>query len=299
MKIRIKYLVCVSGTLFVLAFAPVLVADELISASTTPAPSPGTRYGLFNWLDSRSVYGQDFFPEPFLVGESDSESEARLDWLHTEANGSKSDVTKAEVEKAFGLMTLELEVPFERNVEGGQTTEGIGNIDLGARHPLYQFVSPDGFVDLTFGAGIELGIPTESEVSKNTELVPKIFNDTKVGNFTAQSIAGYSTLFGPGDEGGLQVFEYGFVFGYKLPRNWLPLPGVRETVPIFELMGETELNKGNSDHTSLMGDAGLRFNCKSIGGVQPRPGIAFVFPLNNNARDDAHWGVVTSLVFQF
>jgi hypothetical protein len=106
-------------------------------------------------------------------------------------------------------------------------------------------------------------------------------------------------LFGPGDEGGLQVFEYGFVFGYKLPRNWLPLPGVRETVPIFELKGETELNKGNSGHTSLMGDAGLRFNCKSIGGVQPRPGIAFVFPLNSNARDEAHWGVVTSLVFQF
>ena len=48
-----------------------------------------------------------------------------------------------------------------------------------------------------------------------------------------------------------------------------------------------------------MGDAGLRLNLKAIGRIQPRPGIAFVFPMDNNARQDTHWGVITSLVFEF
>ncbi len=267
------------------------------ASSTLPAD---TRYGLFNWLDSRSEYGQGVFPEPFLVDDSDLEpGEARLDWLRTGANGSKNDLVTAEVEKGFGLLTLELEVPYERDRAAGATTQGFDNIDLGARYPFYQFVSPGGFVDSTFGAAIEVGIPTGSALSKNTELVPKIFNDLKVGNFTLQSILGYSTLFGPGNDGGLQTFEYGFVFGYTIPHNQLPLPDVQEVIPFLELVGETELNKDDPGHNSLLGNAGFRFNLKAIGRVQPRPGIGFVFPIDSGARQDTHWGVITSLVFEF
>jgi len=167
------------------------------------------------------------------------------------------------------------------------------------RGPIYQFVSPGGWVNTTFGVGIEAGIPTESAVSKNAELVPKIFNDLELGNFTVQSILGYSTLFGPGDAGGLQTFEYGFVFGYTIPHDRLPLPDVLQTIPFLELVGETELNKDNPGHNSLLGNAGLRFNLKAIGPVQPRPGVGIIFPLNSGARENAHWGVITSLVFEF
>ncbi len=196
-------------------------------------------------------------------------------------------------------MTLELEVPYERDVSDGVTTEGFDNIDVGARYPFYQFVSPNGFVDSTSGAGIEAGIPTGSPVSKNAELVPKIFDDLKVGNFTTQAILGDSTLFGPGEEGGLQTFEYGFVFGYTIQHNQLPLPDVAQSIPLMELVGDTELNKANPGHNSLLGDAGFRFNLKAIGRVQPRPGIGFVFPLESGAREDVRWGVITSLVFEF
>lgn len=269
------------------------------TAPAAPEPATDTRYGLFNWLDHRSDYGQGVFPEPFLVDDSDLEpGEARLDWLHTEANGSKSDFAKAEVEKGFGLMTLELEVPYERDTSSGQTAQGFGNISLGARYPLYQFVSGMGAVDTTLGAAMEVGIPVNSEVSKNTELVPKVFNDLKVGDFTLQSILGYSTLFGPGD-GGLQTFEYGFVFGYTIPHSKLPLPDVQEFIPVFELIGETELNKTDPGHNSLLGNAGVRLNLNAIGRVQPRPAIGFVFPLDSGAREYTHWGVIASLVFQF
>lgn len=285
--------------------AVMLRADELASPSPSPessfAASPaGTRYGLFNWLDSRSEYGQGAFPEPFLVDDSDLEvNEARLDWLHTRAVGATGDRVTAEVEKGFGLVTLELELPYERDTTAGTTTEGFDNIDLGARCPVYQYVSRGGLLDTTFGAAIEAGIPTGSPISKNTELVPKLFNDLKMGNFTLQSIAGYSTLFGPGDDGGLQTFEYGFVFGYTIDHKLLPLPGVRQIIPVFELAGETELNKDDPGHNSVLGNTALRVNLKAIGRVQPRLGLGFVFPMNRNARADVHCGVLTSLVFEY
>ena len=273
---------------------PALKADE----ATALASPPGTQYGLFDWLDHRSEYGQGVFPEPFLVDDSDLEpGEARLDWLRTGAGGRHHDEVTAEVEKGFGVLTLELEVPYESDTSPDQA--GVGNIDLGARCPFYQFVSADGLVDSTFGVAVEAGIPTGSAVSKNTELVPKVFNDLKVGDLTLQSVLGYSTLFGPGDDGGLQTFEYGFVFGYTIPHHALPLPDVQEIIPVFELIGETELNQDNPGRNRLLGNLGLRLNLKAIGPVQPRPGFGFVFPLNEAARDEVHWGVVASLVFQF
>lgn len=280
----------------VLWYLPAAVADELAVAT----PPSDTRYGLFDWLDHRSAYGQGVFPEPLLVDDSDLETgEARLDWLHTAAGSLHSDEVKAEAEKGFGVVTLELEVPFEREASPDGTSQGIGNIDLGARSPFYQFVSTEGLVDSTFGVAAEVGIPTGSEVSQNTELVPKLFNDLKVGDFTLQSVLGYSTLFGPGPDGGLQTFEYGFVFGYTIPHRTLPLPDVQELIPVFELVGATELNQDNPGRNSLSGNLGFRLNLKPIGQVQPRPGVGFVFPLNETARDDTHWGVIVSLVFQF
>jgi hypothetical protein len=277
--------------------APALTATP----SSTATPATGTRHGLFDWLDQRSDYGQGVFPEPFLVDDSDLETgEARLDWLHTGGNDQHSDIVTAEVEKGFGLLTLELEVPYERDTADGQTSQGMGNIDLGARYPLYQFVSGNGFVDSTLGTAIEVGIPVNSAVSKNTELVPKIFDDLKLGeHFTLQSILGWSKLFGGGDAGGLQSFEYGFVFGYTIPHEEIPLPGVQQFIPVFELIGDTQLNQDDPGHNSLLGDLGFRLNLKTIGPIQPRPGLGFVFPIDEGARADLHWGFIASLVFEF
>jgi hypothetical protein len=79
------------------------------------------------------------------------------------------------VEKGFGMLTLEIDVPFECNVEGGDVSQSIGNIDLGARYPFYQFVSTKGFWDITFGSAVELGVPTQSAVSKKNGAGPENF----------------------------------------------------------------------------------------------------------------------------
>jgi hypothetical protein len=304
MNLPEKTLVCVLGMLSAVNLARSADAADnpaaLPSSTAGSSVAPDPRYGLFDGLDRRSSYGQDVFPEPFLVDDSDREdNEARLDWLHTQAGGRQNDTVTSEVEKGFGQLTLEIEVPYERNVMPGESTEsGVGNIDLGARYPLYEFVAANGFFDTTFGAAVEVGVPVNSAVSKNTEFVPKVFNDLRVGDhFTLQSIFGYSTLFGGGDDGGLQTFESGFVFGYTIQHQELPLPGVLQFIPMFELIGETDMNNGDSGQTGLVGDA--CFRVKTIGGVQPRLGMGFVFPINDNARADVHWGIVTSLVFEY
>src|SRR6266404_9557656 len=89
-RIEIKRILAASFftmTTFV-AIPLALLADEpiatppLVSGSAVAAP-PDTHYGLFNWLDHRSAYGQGAFPEPFLVDDSDLEvNELRLDWTH-------------------------------------------------------------------------------------------------------------------------------------------------------------------------------------------------------------------------
>ena len=271
------------------------------TATTIADDSSDTRYGLFNGLDHRSWYGQGDFPEPFLVDDSGLEiNEARLDWLHTGAGSQHSDMVTAEVEKGFGNLTLEIEVPYERDWNAGAVSRGIGNIDLGARHPFYQHVAAGGVFDTTFGCAIEAGIPASSAISVKPEFVPKIFNDTKIGDhFTAQSVFGWSTLAGGGADGGLQTFESGFTFGYAIEHHELPLPRVQQFIPMFELVGNTPLNHDNSGQTSLTGNACFRLNLKAVGRVQPRLGFGYVFPLNNHARADVHRGVVTSLVFEY
>ncbi len=279
-----------------------LKAQDATVATTNAVSSPtDTRHGLFKLLDSRSAYGQGVFPEPFLVDDSDLEqNEARFDWLHTEGHIVQSDLYKAEVEKGFGLTTVELELLYERDAADNVVTRGFDNFNVGARRPIFQLVSENGFVDSTFGAGIEAGIPVNSVLSKNAELVPKIFNDLRIGErFTLQSIIGWSKLYGSGSVGGLETFEYGFDFGWTLQHRDLPLPGVQQLIPVLELKGETELNKDTPGHNSLLANLAFRANLNAVGPVQPRLGFGVVLPVDNGARQDQHWGIFTSLVFQY
>lgn len=278
------------------------VATGSAAASTSSMDTAtGTRYGLFDLLDHRSTYEDGAFPEPFLVDDSVLETdEFRLDWLRTWASGQRGDMAKAELEKGFGLWTLELEVPFEQTRADGQSMRGFGNVSVGARHPIYQFVSDDGLINTTFGAAVEFGIPSGSQVSHNAELVPKIFNDLSLGrHFTIQSVLGISTLYGGGADGGLQTFEYGFVFGYSIPHRDLPLPGIRQLVPLFELQGETALNKESAGANTLLGNLAIRANLSPIGEVQPRLGLGYVFAIGQGARQDVSSGFITSLVFEY
>ena len=290
-----RYATPVLTALLSLAATITLRAGDVSKTVTAPE---STRY-FFGLLDHRSSYGQGILPEPMIIDETDAESEIRLDWFHAKAGSARTDEAKIELEKNFGPVTFEIEVPYERESSPEGVEQGVGNIDIGVRTAVFQYVSPSGFIDTTFGVGFEFGIPTTSEVSKNAEYVPKIFNTLRIGShFSLQSIAGYSIVSGPGEDSGLHVFEYGFVLGITFQHKEIPIPGVEQFIPMFEVSGEKQLNHGES-HNSVIANAGFRVNLKSWGAVQPRLGVGYVFPMNQVAREDIHHGIYTSLVFEF
>jgi hypothetical protein len=300
MKVRQFLLAPISACALLAALVSNAWAGDTLSLAPSTAAEPlSTRYGLFDLLDHRSSYGQGIYPEPFLIDDSDLETnEFRLDWFHAKAGSSRTDLVTAEVEKGFGVVTLEIEVPFERDSTPDGISQGMDNVDLGARLPIFEYVAPDNSWDTAFGVGIEIGIPTNSTVSKNAEVVPKFFNDTRIGDhITIQSIFGYSMLTGPGDDGGLHTFEYGVLAGFTIHHKELPIPGVESIIPLFEMSGEKEVNHDNSN--SILGNAGIRINLKSIGPIQPRLGVGWVFPMTDAARQDVHAGIYTSLVFEY
>ena len=179
LKIRQPFGIC--GIIFSVLFINIVAKadddDRVLNTTNSPAFT-GPHYGFLNWLDPRSAYEQEFFPQPLLVDDTGLEdTELEFGYLHTKANDQHSDTVTAGGQTSFGLLTLEVDVPYEREADADDSSKGIGNINLEARYPLYQFVSANGFFDTTLGAAMEVGIPVNSAVSKNTELDPEIFND--------------------------------------------------------------------------------------------------------------------------
>jgi hypothetical protein len=294
----------IGGILFAAALVQTaaLADGQAVMAGTNSLAAPDSRYGLFDRLDHRSAYDQDFFPQPLLVDDTGLETDGELEFgsLNTRAGAQHSDTYMAGVQKSFGLVTFELGVPYLHQSDSDDVAQGLGNINLSVRDPVYQFVSARGFFDTTLGVAVEAGLPVNSAVSKNAELAPRIFNDLKLGeHFSLQSLLGYDTLFGGGVNGGLQTFEYGFDFGYALSHRELPLPGVQQFTPMFELSGETGLNQGQSGQNSLLGSLGFRLATRPMGELQPTLGLGYVFPMDSGAREEVHWGIATSLTFEF
>src|SRR6476646_1238728 len=80
---------------------------------TSGQPGSSGRY-MGGLLDHRSRYGEFWFPEPLRGPEMDVDREFRVDWFHGEKRGVQQDEVTAELEYNIGLLTLEAEVPYER-----------------------------------------------------------------------------------------------------------------------------------------------------------------------------------------
>lgn len=291
--------------------AVILLCAGVSNRCGADEPAVSDRYGPFKLLDHRSIYGQYWFPEPLRADESDVDNEIRTDYFHAENHGRQFDSVRAEIEKSFGLMTLEISPGYESDrgssidpITGAKTRhteEGFTNIELGARFPFYQYVSSGGRFDTTFVFGLEVAPPVQSKISKDVEIVPKLFNLTRLGDhFSVQLGLGDSVLIGPRDRG-LSTLEYSATFGYEWTKQQMPLPLILSTVPILEFDGESMLNREEAGHNQLFGTAGFRFNFDSVSWLpaQPRIGIGYTFPIDKRARDEFRWGIVTSLVFEY
>jgi hypothetical protein len=282
-----------------------LVLVHLAAAADPDDVPSGTnstpRYGLFDWLDHRSQYTQEVFPEPFLVNDmAQEDTEIEFNYLHTKARGAQTDTASAEVQQGFGLLTFEAEVPYEWKSGPSQTVEGIAPIELGARYPLFQFVSDHRLVDATFGLALEGGIPVHLALGRDAEFTPEIFNALALGkHFTLTTVLGYDMLFGGKDENdGERSFDYGLSAGYSFLCGG-SVPAVQQLIPMFEVVGERGLNREEAGQNNVLCDAGFRIKFKRIGELHPNVGLAYIFPIDKLARAELHQGVYASLILEF
>jgi hypothetical protein len=279
----------------------VLLASIVIACCSAVCAQDLPYRPLFSKADSRAIYGKSAFPEPLLAPEMDVERELRFDWLHQEKTGVRSDEVKAEIEYSFGLLTLEVEAPYEREEEHGHAIDGMGSIELSARYPLWQYVSPGAAFEYTLAGALEVAVPSGSRISKDTEIVPQLYQLMRLGDhFTLQTSVGYSALMGP-EAGGVGTLEYAVVAGYSIDHSQLPIPGVLRLIPMAELVGERAFSGADQDVNRLRGVLGMRFLFDSLanGAIQPRFGIGYVAPLNSAARDEFRWGIIASFVLEF
>jgi hypothetical protein len=276
-------------------------------SSAAAGDNAEARYGPFGLFDSRSAYGTGFFPEPFLVDEGDLDKELELSWIHQEGHGNTTDVATGEVEWSFGLATVEVEAPWERDAfettdpTTGRTftehVEGMDAIQATLRHPIWQYVNAAQTVDNTVVIACEVALPTNSRVGHDAEVVPEIFDLLRLGeHFGFQTHVGYSTLYGQ-DTPRHQTLEYSADFSYQIDSTITPMPpDVLGFVPMVELAGYRGLNTHDlSDE--LTGLVGFRVNLDAIGPFSPRLGIGYIFPIDKQDREGFSWGVATSLVF--
>ncbi len=279
-----------------------------LSPSSSPAPLPSDRYGFLDLLDHRSSYGTYWFPEPLRSDEGDIDNEIRLDYFHAEKKHRQLDSIKTEIEYSIGVLTLEVAGGYAADRTGsaesgggfvGQREEGFTNLEVAARYPLIQYVSADGVFDDTWVVGLEAAPPTHTKVSKDTEIVPKLFNLLRVGeHLSVQTGVGVSTVVGS-EARGESNLEYNVVTGYEITKGQLTLPLVVATLPILEVNGETGMNHAGRGNTALLGTVGFRMEFEHMGRFMPKIGLGYTFPLDKGGREQLDWGVVTSLIFEY
>jgi hypothetical protein len=275
---------------------------------TQMGSQPSDRY-FFGLLDSRSSYGNDFFPDPFLGPEFDKDSEIEVDYLHGESHNLQSNEVDTELEwNPIGQLTVSGELGWESDHQTArvgsapandvdqENANGIENVDLAVFHPIFQYLTGDGAFDYTAVARMDVGIPTRTPVSgTDLQLTPYIGQLLRIGDHVSiEAWTGSQITIAPDQT---DQFIYGALFGYQISHDQIPLPLTDAVTPIFELDGQTPLSSLPQD--ALFGVAGLNWELTAIHDLQPRIGIGYEFPIDQGARDQLRWGIITQAFFEF
>ena len=281
--------------------------DDQPEVSSTPtAQRPAVRT-LFGLLDSRSSYGRDFFPDPFLGPEFDRETQLELDYVRGQKGHQQSNEADAGFEWNFlGQFTVSGEFGYdseheqpERGISGAQDTtgenaRGFEGVDLAVYHPVFEFVGKDGGFDYTAVGRLDVGIPTRTAVSGNDfKLTPYLGQLLRVGGHVSLE-AWTGPQFTLASHQTNQLI-YGAALGYEIARSQVALPVTKTVTPLLELDAQTPFSGRGRD--ALFGVAGFNWQFLSVVGLHPRLNVGYQFPLDHGARDELHWGIITQLFF--
>ena len=283
--------------------------DQPKAPDARTPPAPAGRY-LFGLLDSRSSYGRDFFPDTFIGPEFDRETQVELEYAHGQKQDLPSNEGGVEFEWNFlGQFTLAGELGYDSEHEqnarvagagsgkaSGENADGFERVDLALYHPVFEFVSKDGWFDYTAVTRFDVGIPTRTAISGNdAQLTPYLGQLLSFGEHVSLEVwTGPQFTLAPRQTNQL---IYGASCGYRITQTQMALPMTRSVTPILELDGQAPFSNGGQG--VLFGVAGFNWQAKVIGELHPRVNLGYQFPLDQGARDQLHWGIVTEVFFDF
>jgi hypothetical protein len=284
-------------------------SDDVPKAATSPTSNSADSRYFFNLLDNRSSYGKDFFHDPFLGPELDSEQQIELDYAHGENAGVRDDELDAEFDwNIFGPLSVTGEFGWDSekqsSFQGGDdgddfeqgSAAGFENVDLAAYMPFFQFVGGDGEFDYTAVARLDVGIPTRTPVSgMDVQLTPYLGQLLRIGDhLSVEMWTGSQFTIAPDQT---TQFIYGASLGYRIPHDQLPVPFTDRLTPIFELDGQAPFSNGGRD--ALFGVTGFEVGFKTLGEMQPQIEIGYQFPIDAGAKEQLRWGIIMQIKLEF
>ena len=236
----------------------------------------------------------------------------RWKWITCTAKKGASEKTRATRSfsgTVIGQLTLAGEFGYDAEhqpkIPGGSTdakdndtkqARGFENVDLAVYHPIFQAVSRDNRLDYTAAIRLDVGIPTDTAVSgSDVQLTPYLGQLLRVGeHVSVETWTGAEFTIAPHQT---DQFIYGASFGYQLTHKQMSLPFTESVTPLFELDGRTPFSHPGQD--ALFGVVGLNWQFTGKGNWQPRLGLGYQFPIDQGARDQLHWGIITQIFLQF
>jgi len=274
------------------------------STSTSPSTTQSADSRFFHGLlDHRSLYGQNWFPQPLAGPSLDANNQLYFLYSHQE-DGQQVDQPSVGIQSRFEMLTLTLQADYVRLHQASPpkghdaTQTGISTFDIGVQHPLYQYVSQDGKFDSTFGARALVGIPSGSDVGQDGRFEFDLWELIRLGDHWAVQLnVGYNEYFGP-NLGGETSIPWTAMAAYRFERNQWNLPGVTETWLMAEIEGDGQL-ASTSGGNPIFGIVGGWMDFKPISHYQPRLGVGVTFPLDGAARHQEDWGVVANFLILF
>jgi hypothetical protein len=283
--------------------------DENQKPAYSAASSQSSGRYFFNLLDNRSSYGKDFFHDPLIGPEFDSERQIELEYVHGENRGLQEDEVDAGFQwNVIGQLNIAVEFGWDSqhqsNFDGGgddgeverENATGFENVDLAVYQPVFQFVSKDGQLDYIAVGRFDVGIPTRTPASgADVQLTPYLGQLLRIGDHVSVEVwTGSQFTIAPGQT---SQFIYGASFGYALSHDQLPVPLTQRITPILELDGQRPFSNGGQD--ALFGVVGIDIDFRSLGEMQPQIEIGYQIPIDAGAREQLRWGMVAQIFLEF
>lgn len=231
-----------------------------------------------------------------------------MDYLHGEKHGLVNDEVDAGFQwNVVGQLMVVGEFGWDSQhaalIRGGAVDDdgaegnlsGFENVDLAIYHPIFQWVAEDDSFDYTACLRLDFGIPTRTRASsRDLQLTPYLGQLLRLGrHISIEAWTGGAFSLAPHQR---DPFIYGVSVGYEIIQEQLPLPLMEKLTPIVELGGQTPFSSRGQD--VLFGFSGFDFHFRSVGALDPHIEVGYQFPLDQGARDQLRWGIVTQLFLE-